>query len=309
MQILFVHQNFPAQFGHVAEYLATKHGCECLFATKRVVPRPPKRIRILNYPNPRTAPKGMHPANLSNENAIWHAWVVKEMVEQHPEVRPDLIVGHSGFGSTLFLSELFHGTPLLNYFEHFSRPRDSDIDFRPDFPPPPEARYRSRARNATLLLDLHGCTRGQCPTRFQHSTLPPEYQDKVEVIFDGIDPQLWKPCAPADRKIGDWVVPKGVRLVTYATRGMESMRGFDVCVSVAHRLSKERPDGVFGIAGQDRIAYGSDTRHTGGKSLKQYLFETVNPDRSRFKFLGLLPPAELAKLLSLSDLHFYLTVP
>jgi len=26
MHILFVHQNFPAQFGHIAEYLARRHG-------------------------------------------------------------------------------------------------------------------------------------------------------------------------------------------------------------------------------------------------------------------------------------------
>ena len=32
-------------------------------------------------------------------------------------------------------------------------------------------------------------------------------------------------------------------------------------------------------------------------------------DLSKFIFTGLVPPAELAKLLSISDLHIYLTVP
>jgi glycosyltransferase involved in cell wall biosynthesis len=32
-------------------------------------------------------------------------------------------------------------------------------------------------------------------------------------------------------------------------------------------------------------------------------------DLSRFAFVGLLPPAELARLFALSDLHVYLTVP
>jgi glycosyltransferase involved in cell wall biosynthesis len=39
------------------------------------------------------------------------------------------------------------------------------------------------------------------------------------------------------------------------------------------------------------------------------LIESGKFDLSRFHFLGHLPPPELAKLLSLSDLHFYLTVP
>ena len=29
MHIVFVHQNFPAQFGHIADYLATRHGFRC----------------------------------------------------------------------------------------------------------------------------------------------------------------------------------------------------------------------------------------------------------------------------------------
>ena len=35
MHILFVHQNFPAQFGHVAHYLVENHGFQCTFVSQR----------------------------------------------------------------------------------------------------------------------------------------------------------------------------------------------------------------------------------------------------------------------------------
>jgi glycosyltransferase involved in cell wall biosynthesis len=225
-----------------------------------------------------------------------------------PDVQPDLIVGHSGFGSTLFLPELYR-CPIINYFEYFFRSRNSDIDFRPDFPCRPVDRLRVRARNAMLLLDLENCAAGYSPTHWQQARLPLEYQPKVQVLFDGIDTELWKPCRPADRRIGNWVVPADCKLVTYATRGMEAMRGFDVFLNVAHRISLERADVIFAIAGEDRVVYGGDDRHIPGGSLREYLLSLGNFDRTRFHFLGRLPPADLAKLFSLSDLHFYFTVP
>ena len=35
MHILFVHQNFPAQFGHIASHLAKEHGFRCTFLSER----------------------------------------------------------------------------------------------------------------------------------------------------------------------------------------------------------------------------------------------------------------------------------
>jgi glycosyltransferase involved in cell wall biosynthesis len=78
---------------------------------------------------------------------------------------------------------------------------------------------------------------------------------------------------------------------------------------IADRLSRLRSDVVFAIAGQDRVCYGNDLQHTGGRTFKEYVLTLGRYDLSRFHFLGLLPPPELAKLFRLSDAHFYLTAP
>src|SRR5262249_4292461 len=103
--------------------------------------------------------------------------------------------------------------------------------------------------------------------------------------------------------------PADVRIVTYASRGMESMRGFDIFMKMAKKLCDRRSDVLFLIAGQDRVCYGGDVQVTGKKSFKEGVLFQDNYDLSRFIFLGLLRPPQLAQLFALSDVHVYLTVP
>src|SRR5262249_51798058 len=169
MHVLFVHQNFPAQFGHIARHLVKERGWTCSFASQ-TPPGEVEGIRRIHYSPVGGARATTHYCSRTFENGIAHAHGVFEACKAQPDLRPDLIVGHSGFGSTLFLPELFPGVPIVNYFEYFYHPRGSDMDFRSDLPLPSELDFlRVRARNAMILLDLHNCKAGYVPTRFQHS--------------------------------------------------------------------------------------------------------------------------------------------
>lgn len=307
MHVLFVHQNFPAQFGHIASHLIKHHGFKCSFVSK-LPPGETAGIQRIQYQLRGGATASTHYCSRTFENAIWHTHAVYEALKARPDVRPDLVVGHSGFGSTLFLRELYD-CPIINYFEYFYRPVDSDMDFRPDFPSNELNRLRSRARNAMLLLDLDNCDVGYSPTTWQRDRLPSLYHDKVRVIFDGVDTAIWRRVPDAPRMLGDKPIPPETKIVTYVSRGMESMRGFDIFMKVAKRLCDLRKDVVFAIAGQDRVCYGGDEKITGNASFKEWVLSQDNYDLSRFHFLGLVPPPKLAELFSISDLHFYLTVP
>ncbi|MFO0808336.1 MAG: glycosyltransferase [Gemmataceae bacterium] len=309
MHVLFVHQNYPAQFGHIARHLVSHLGWRCTFVTQKSDGGTyPGVERILFTPRG-GATATTHYYSRHFENGMANADGVYVALKARPDIRPDLIVGHSGFGSTLFLRDLYPTAPIINLFEFYYRASGGDLDFRPDFPSDEATRLRLRPRNAVFLCDLDNCDLGYCPTQWQRSRLPAEFQSKLRVVFDGIDTTFWKPQPVPDRTVAGRAIPSNTKVVTYASRGMESMRGFDLFMKMAKRLGDRRPDVVFVVVGQDRVVYGGDERTTGSQSFKEWVLAQDNYDMSRFIFTGLLRKSELAQLFCLSDLHIYLTVP
>ncbi len=308
MHVLFVHKNFPAQFGHLARYLIDHHQFQCTFASEK----PPAQLDGLErvqYRCKSGATRDTHFFSRSIENQVWHSHALFEALEARPDIQPDLIVGHSGFVSTLYLRELYD-CPVVNYFEFFYHAHDSDLDFRHDLPAYQTPEFlRARTRNAIFLLDLENCDRGYSPTDFQREQLPTEYQHKLQTIFDGIDTTIWRPMDDPPRTVAGWDLPAGKKVITYVSRGMEAMRGFDIFMKIGKRICDARDDVVFVVVGEDRVAYGGDHRFTGGMTFKQWVLSQGDYDLSRILFTGRVPPPQLAALLSLSDLHIYLTAP
>ncbi len=306
MQILFVHPNFPAQFGPVARWLAKQPDVDCIFVSKNATGTV-DGIRCLQADVKGGATRTTHYCSRTFENAVWQAHAMYDACKAASDVKPDLIVGHSGFGTTLFLRELY-GAPIINHFEYFYRPHGSDMDFRPEFPPSELDFLRAYTRNGMILLDLEACAAGYSPTRWQWSLLPEVWQSKVEIIHDGVDTEFWQRWN-IRRAIGSETIPPDTRLVTYVARGLESMRGFDIFVRVANRIAAAMPNVLFIVVGSDRVCYGNDLRHIKAKTFREHVLQVEKPDLSRFRFLGTVPQARLVEILSISDLHLYLTTP
>lgn len=308
MHILFVHKNFPAQFGHVARYLIDHHGFRCTFASERP-PGTDRGLERIQYHPVSGATERTHYSSRTFENQIWHSQALFDALAARPDIQPDLIVAHSGFVSPLYLRELYD-CPVISYFEFFYHTRNSDLDFRRDLPAYATADLlRARTRNAMLLLDLHNCDAGYSPTDFQRQQLPAEYQPKLRTIFDGIDTRFWKPVSQPARQLGTWNLPADMRIVSYVSRGMEAMRGFDIFMQIARRLCDLRSDVLFVVVGEDRVVYGGDQRFTQGATFKQWVLSRETYDLQRIVFTGRVPPAQLVDLFSLTDLHIYLTAP
>ena len=306
MEILFVHPNFPAQFGPVLTKLAGRDDVRCVFVSK-AAQGDRDGVRCIRFQVKGGATRATHYCSRTFENAVWNASGVYEACRATPDLKPDLIVGHSGFGSTVFLSELY-ACPIVNLIEYYYHSHGSDLDFRPDFPPLPVNFLRSRTRNAMILLDLQTCSAAYTPTQWQWSLLPEIWRPKVEVIHDGVDTDRWR-RRPTPRRIGAEEIDERTRIVTYVSRGLESMRGFDIFVRVANRIAAQMSNVLFVVVGSDRIHYGNDASRIRTKSFREHVVLTEKPDLGRFRFLGTIPPAQLVDLFSISDLHVYLTVP
>lgn len=320
MHVLFVHQNYPAQFGHIAAALVREHQWPCTFLTATPGPAETDGVQRVVYRTQGGATRFNHYASRTFENQVWQAQAAFEAMKARPDVKPDLIVGHSGFGSTVFLRELYPRVPIVNLFEYYYWPHDpdSDMDFRHDLDwRVPTLNYlRSRTRNAMLLLDLQYCQLGYSPTKFQLSKMPGEFQQKLRPIFDGIDRTLWHGhegklrgnLAAAELPAIE-LPPEKMKIVTYVSRGFESMRGFDVFMRAAGQVAREREDVIFVVVGSDKISYGGDDNYTGGMSFRKWVLQQGDYDLSRFRFIPRLPPEQLSRLLAATDLHVYLTVP
>lgn len=322
MHVLYVHPNFPAQFGHIARRLIERHGWQVTFATA-AAGGDVAGIHRLVYRTAGGARATNHFCSRTFENQIWNCDGVYQALKARPDVKPDLIVGHSGFGSTLFLRELYGDTPIINFFEYYYHPTgpDTDMNFRSDlgWPLSDAHLHRARCRNGMILLDLQNCDAGYTPTRFQFSRFPAEYHPRLRVIFDGIERSVYhghderlRPALPArhSRQLAGVTVRASTHVVTYVSRGFESMRGFDIFMRTAKRIIEQFSDVIFFVVGSDRICYGGDDTHLGeGQTFKQWVLSRDSHDLDKIIFTGQMPPSELALLLAAADLHIYLTAP
>ena len=99
-------------------------------------------------------------------------------------------------------------------------------------------------------------------------------------------------------------------MVSYATRGMETLRGFPEFMRTLPGILDANETAHIVIAGADRRAYSYDAPIKGG-SWKEYMLSELGDklDTRRVIFCGLLTYEDYRKLLWRSDLHCYFTRP
>lgn len=308
MHILFIHQNFPAQFRYLAPRLIKEHGWRCTFATAKAEGTLPGVEKVV-YTCKGGATKANHVCTQNFENTVWEAHAVYEMLKQRPDVQPDLIVAHTGFGSSLFLPFLYDA-PIINFLEMFYSPTGGDLGYRKELPVDEETLLRIKTKNAMILSDLVNCDRGWSPTRYQRDFFPKELRSKIEVIFDGIDTAIYHRRNNPQRIInGQPIAPPGKRIVTYVARGFERMRGFDIFMEASRLIAETFPDVLFVVVGKDTVHYGSDLKYFKESNYREHLLASGRYDLSKYLFTGFVPEETLADILSISDLHIYLTEP
>jgi glycosyltransferase involved in cell wall biosynthesis len=281
-----------------------------VFATKQKLGSLPGVHKVV-YRVARSAYPRTHSYVRSLEEAVLEGQAVYR-VGQGLKARgfiPDVILGHCGWGNTLFLKDLFPQAKLYGYFEWFYQAHGSDADFDPSYPVDANLEACIRMKNASILLELASCDRALSPTHWQQQQFPLEFHDKLQVLHDGIHTAFF--CPKPGAKL---VLPEiGLDLsqvdeiVTYATRGMEPYRGFPQFMEAVALIQQRRPHCHVVVVGEDRVVYGQALPN--GETYKQRMLEKLPLDLSRLHFTGHLPYVQYRQVLQASSAHVYLTYP
>ena len=309
MNVLFVHQNFPGQFKHLAPHLARAgHRVQALGIEGPGLPG----IELRRYKPQRATTRQTHPWAQEFETKVirGEACAAAALELKRDGFSPDVIVANPGWGESLFLRDVWPQAKMLALIEFFYAARGLDFDFDREFYKPDPARdAKLRAKNAHLLLALVDMDRGLSPTEFQRSTVPAPFRDRISVIFDGIDTDAVRPDPAATFSAGGKAFRAGDEVLTFVNRNLEPYRGYHVFMRALPEILRRRPKATVLVVGADGVSYGAAAPR--GKTWKQLFFDEVKDriDASRVHFLGRLPYADYLKVLQVSACHVYLTYP
>jgi len=308
MKILFVHQNMPGQFKHLAPLMA-RTGHEVVFITKRKGLEIPGVRKIVYAPVRAARPTTHHYVRLF-ENSVLHGQQVVRICQDLVREGwiPDIVVAHPGWGESLFIKDVFQNTPILSYCEFYYTGQGADVGFDPAAPATIDDLCRARARNAHLGLSLEAADRGWSPTLWQKSRHPVAQQAKIETIFDGIDTFAVRPDPAAQLRLPDGrILTPADEVITYVARNLEPYRGFPSFMRALPAILKARPGAQVVVVGGDEVSYGAPPAE--GGTWREVMLREVAVDPGRVHFLGKIPHDRFVATLQVSSLHVYLTMP
>jgi glycosyltransferase involved in cell wall biosynthesis len=312
LDVLFVHNNFPAQFRNLAGAMAKRAGVRVRAIGAKGAPGLPE------VPLQRYSFAGSELANVHSfarrfelesrraEQVIYAATTLK-----YDGFAPKLIYVHPGWGEALPLRALFPDATICSYAEFYYWPSGTDIGFDKDAP-----RYgvdgetRVILRNAATLLSLTEANFAVAPTHWQRRIFPREMQPKIHVVHDGLDTEKLVPGPPPARfSVSGQSFEAGDEVVTFVSRNLEPYRGFHIVMRALPEILKARPKARICLVGGDGVSYGSaPTDHPSWKAaLLTELGDKL--DLSRVHFLGKVAYGDYLNLLRLSSAHIYLTYP
>ncbi|CAH1651419.1 glycosyltransferase [Chelatococcus asaccharovorans] len=309
MKILFVHQNFPGQFGGLVDRLLMD-GADVAGIGAREFHR--SGIRYQRYGAPM-----VHQSNdLSIDDASGRlrrasAVAAQARLLQRAGFEPDVMIVHSGWGEALYLRDIFPRAKLVCYCEFFYHRSGTDIGFDPEFPIESlDILHRLRVRNAFELASVDDAVACISPTLWQRSTYPVELHSKIAVLHEGIDVSG---LVADEASVAQWRLKLGIRrqapIITYVARYLEPHRGFHILMRAVPILQSLVPDAHILVIGAEKGGYGPAPAN--GQTWKEVLLQQNGweIDHTRLHFLGNLPFRDYVAVAQMAQVHVYLTYP
>lgn len=313
MIVIFIHQNFPAQYVHIVRYLAEDPENQVYFITQEGVNQLAGVNKLVYRPEMPTV-STCHAYTVAFDSAVRTGVAVAEVCQtlRDSGVVPDVIVGHCGWGETLFVKDVYPKVPLLSYFEFFYHPRGADVGFDSEFAPCGPGDYaRLQVRNSVNRLSFAVSDWGHTATAWQRSLFPAAMQARITSLHEGIDTERIRPDATAWIKLAreNIVLGHEDEVITYVSRNLEPYRGIHVFMRALPEILRRRPHAHALILGGDGLSYSAPPRF-GGTYREMLLAEAGSTlDVERVHFLGQVPNSTYVNVLQISSVHIHLTYP
>jgi glycosyltransferase involved in cell wall biosynthesis len=326
MNILLIHQNYPAQFRYIApELLKAGHVVVALRCTSKVKGTSVVHqggVKIVSVPAGRGSTADIHPWLIDIESkcirgeAILHA----AMQLRQQGFFPDVIWAHPGWGESLFVKKVWPAAVLKLYCEFYYQDQGADSNFDPEFDrgvPPEISQSRLLIKNVNQLLNMNQAYSGLSPTAWQKSSYPAYFQDRITVVHDGIDTEVVKPNSSAKFAFQGAsgqrrVFTRADKVVTFVNRNLEPYRGYHVFMRSLPLLLSEHSTVQVVLVGGEGVSYGEAApKGTSWAEIyrKEVLPKLTETQKSRVHFVGQIPYASYIDLLQISSVHVYLTYP
>ena len=308
--VLFVHNNFPAQFRDLAETLAAR-GVPCMAVGQNHAPGMPG-VRLARYPLQRGTTPGILPEAIRAEADLIRARGAFEAAHalKAEGWDPAVIVAHPAWGEATYLADLFPQARLVAFAEFYYHGRGYDVDFDVEFIAFDEAAaLKVEAKNAVMAMAYAQAHAIVAPTEFQAASLPVAFRERAHVIHEGVDVEAIRPGPPEPFALDDGrVIAPGTPVITHVNNNMEPLRGLHILARALPRLLAEVPEAQVLLIGKETgQPYGG--RPPGGGTWKETCFAGVDYDPARVHFLGKVEHARMLAALRLGAAHVYYTYP
>ncbi|SFV17095.1 glycosyltransferase family 4 protein [Pseudoduganella namucuonensis] len=309
MRFLFLHQNFPGQFRHLAAHLA-RNPDHTVVSVGQDNAAAMRGVPLVRYAPRRAPAKTTHRYLRGIEHGILTGQAVAERLSglKREGFTPDVIVAHPGWGDALYVKDIYPHAKLFSFCEFYYQTDGADAGFDPDFPLSVDDRARIRTRNMLHLFNLEYCDVAVSPTHWQKQVHPTAYQGRIHVIHEGVDTELARPNPAARFTLPDGrVLNSSNKVLTYVARNLEPYRGFPQFLRAVSQLQERSVDVDVLVIGGDDTSYGAKPKDALNWREKLLREIPVNPRRTHF--LGKLPYREYLTALQVSSVHVYLTYP
>ncbi|CAN4273956.1 RfaG Glycosyltransferase [Methylophilaceae bacterium] len=321
MKILFIHQNFPGQFKHIAPIIAKDPKNQVVAITARTFESNQwNNIQINTYSHIRAPATNLNPWLINLESQVNQGQAVLQIAKAMREsgFYPDIIIAHPAWGESFFIKDVWPNAHLSIYCEMYYQTEGGDVNFDLEWHiEDKEANSRLRLRNAFYELQSASINSALSPTSWQANTFPKHFRDRITVIHDGIDTEKITPDPFVKIDIknqqGEIIkLSKDDEVVTFISRNLEPYRGIHIFIRALPELLKKRPKlRVLMIGGND-VSYGY--KHPSGKKWRDIFMNEIlpkigNEEKERIHFIDPVPHPQLINILQLSSVHVYLTYP